>query len=580
MNFCQRTVLKLVAILSVWVALSSSALAQFEIRVNGPTSINPGQQQTYRVSFRTISNVSNLQFGVRITPINAMSNFRAQVNKGSLVSGGNSGVTYALPFLARFDRIGMLAIVTPNSNFRGSFNLEFFAKIAGSTTDISTEIFAVSCGQLPAPALKIPLDDEILSPSPVFRVNTTTTIAVPVTYEIEVSGPDGQTISSSSMTSGTDFTHFMPLDDGFLPGNYSWRARALDENGAPGVWSAPRTFISFGGFDMAGAGSQTFFNNMYAAGWQTFFAASWGGYSKWAPAAVNMIRAHNAGCKVAAYCFMNFDNGSTIPGAPANQTGDWQVDQALANIGYVNNKSSLPYDLKYLMIDIENRFQGTMSTDDRVQRIAEGVQRVRNLGFWPMIYTRNEGFNQWWNQYTGSSEDFQEMPLWGSKPELATAVFKDHLSLDVGNPWVRFGGWEVRGGKQYLLDLTLFGGRVDLNVWDPVIWNVTSPPPGSINVFASSHTIVRQTDGTYRVNITLGNSGSVEAYAVRVGELSLGGSSLSGRHRIGRILSSGSRAKALVFPASAGSPGSTVVLSYNIWTGHGPQPMSVNLTLP
>ncbi len=137
---------------------------------------------------------------------------------------------------------------------------------------------------------------------------------------------------------------------------------------------------------MAGSASTSFLSTMRNAGWSTFYAAAWGGRNIWTPAQTNLVRANNAGFKVAAYAFLNFDNGSTISGAPANQTGQWQVDQGLRAIGYVNNKSSLPYDLKYFMIDIENAYQGTMAPQDRVQRIAEAVQHVRNLGFWPMNF--------------------------------------------------------------------------------------------------------------------------------------------------------------------------------------------------
>ncbi|MDI9641398.1 hypothetical protein QM565_37565 [Geitlerinema splendidum] len=541
---------------------------------------NPAELTSHAALYRFSSTPGLIEFGTRVWPPTAVTFHRLSPSFGTLVSGSLSELIYSADVQPNSPRLSATLQVRMNTNFRGAARITFYARTPGSQTDFVSKTFLMSSGQFPAPSRSIPIDFETVSPAPVFRGQTTTTYTVPAVYEIEVTGATNRTWQLPSQDTNANFTYYTPLDDGFQPGDYSWRVRALDERGKPGVWSTNGSMRIFGGIDMAGFGSTTFFQTMRNAGWSTFFAAGWGGRTIWPDARNNLIRAHNAGFKVAVYTFLNFDNGSTIGGAPANQTGAWQVDQTLAGIGFTGNKSSLPYDLKYVMIDIENRFWGSMSQADRVHRIAEACQRARNLGFWPMIYTRNEGVNQWWNDATGSSRDFREMWLWDSKPESSTAVYKDHLTLNQGVAWTPYGGWRVRGGKQYLLDVTIAGGRVDFNTWDPEVWDVNSPNPGSINVVPANVTVARNTDNTYKVNITLTNSGNIEAYAVRLGNASLGSSVSTGRTTLGMILPNGSRSGFIDFPATAGAPGESRQLDFEIWTGNGMQTHSTWVVLP
>lgn len=541
----------------------------------------PGFTTGHTATARFNQAVQAIEFGVRVSPSAALQDLRMSASSGTPVSGNISQWLFRAQNVAALSRIGMRASVRPRADFRGAVQITFFVRNPGASTDLFTDQYFMSVGALPAPVLEAPLANAILSAAPTFRFQLPgTTVAQPVTPQIEITGPSSRLLNLPTQSTGSTVTYFVPLDGGLQPGSYTYRLRALDQRGKPGEWTTPRTFVASGGIDMAGFGSQSFFNTLRAAGWYSFYQAAWGGRNIWPDARQNLVRAHNAGFKVAAYVFLNFDNGSTIAGAPANQTGDWQVDRALAGIGFNGNKASLPYDLKYVMVDVENRFWGTMSQADRVQRIAEAVQRVRNLGFWPMVYTRNEGVNQWWNDATGSSRDFREMPLWDSKPETLTAVYKDHLDLNLGVPWIRYGGWRERAGKQYLLDLNVAGGRVDFNVWHPDVWNVTSPPPGDINVFPANLTLVRNSDNTIKATVTVGNSGSVEAYAVRLGNAQLGNASLVTRLSIGHVPVGGSRNGSYIFPASAGVPGTVASMSFVVWTGKGPQTHNVWTVLP
>ncbi len=567
-------------LLLVVILVPNLVLAQATFQTFPTVDSAPGAITTHTGLIRFGQSIGAFEFGTRVSPPEALLFHRLTPNHGTLKSATIGEYTFNGGPLTALSRVGMRLSLRTKAEFRGAVSITWFVRNPGATTDLFSKTEYMSVGELPAPAVSIPLDNEFLSAAPVFRAGVTPQIAVPVQYEIEVTGPTNKVTTIPVMMSGSNFTHFTPLTAGYQPGDYTYRIRALDQRNKPGAWSPVRRFTAYGGIDMAGAGSVSFFTTLRAAGWASFYQALWGGRNTWPDARTNLQRAHNAGFKVAGYVFLNFDNGSTLSGAPANQTGQWQVDRALAGIGFNGNKSSLPYDLKYVMIDLENRYWGTMTPADRVQRIAEACQHIRNLGFWPMIYTRNEGFNPWWNDATDESDDFREMWLWDSKPETQTAAYQDHLSLNVGVPWIRYGGWEDRGGKQYLLDLNVAGGRVDFNVWHPDVWNVNSPNPGAISLQTASLSIIRNPDSTYKVSITVRNGGNAEAYAIRLGDATLGGSSVTGRQTLGFIGINGSRAGVYDFAATAGLPGATVPFTYTIWSGNGPQTISTSLTLP
>lgn len=573
-------VLRWILLLTALWATVVGAWAQ-SVVISGPTNVNAASNASYTVTVHP-GPASVYEVGVRLSPSAAMGSVTATTSLPPITQTTSlQSFTYNARFGARQTRINLNVLYA--SAFRGAVALEAYIKIPGATTDLMTQTLRTSVGQIPAPTVISPATGDTVSAAPTFRVSSSTSVAQPVTYQIEMTrGTLVRTVTTAVANTNANFNHFTPYTGGYPGGNYSFRVRAVDANGTAGLWSAPRTIVVSGGIDAAGSISLANFINFKNAGWDSHFQAAWGGRNRWSSARQNLLNAHAAGMKVAAYAFLNFDNGSTIAGAPANQTGSWQVDQGLIAIGYdfTIGKSSLPYDLKYFMIDLENQFMGTMSTADRVQRIAEAVQRARNLGFWPMIYTRNQGSNQWWNTYTGSSTDFSDLPLWASYPELETAVYKDILDLDAGSPWVRFGGWTTRAGKQYLLDRPTFGVGVDFNVWDPAIWTVNSPNPGLPNLGVLSSSVVRNANGTYTVTINLRNSGTCEAYAVRLRNATLGGTSLAATTSLRTIGAGVTRSATLTFPSTAGASGNRVTFGVNVWTGMGSVSYVTQLTLP
>jgi hypothetical protein len=381
----------LLTLTSISAAVLANAQGTFQLF---PTLESPvGELTPQTAVLRFTQNVTLMDYGIRVSPANGVAQIRMSTQPGSPLSASQGeAIWQGGPFF-----VGSRAVLRPlvqmKPDFVGTATITFFARTPGTTTDLISSSVVVSVGQLPAPTMAVPIANETISPAPAFRGQLATVYPQTASYQVEVTGPTNRTFTIPAGATNADFTHYTAYDAGYQPGDYTWRIRAIDARGRAGIWSAPRSNRIFGGIDMAGLGTQAFFNSMRAAGWSTYFAAAWGGRNIWSPAAQNLQRANAAGMKVAAYAFLNFDNSSTIAGAPANQTGQWQVDQGLRACGYVGTKASLPFDLKYFMIDIENSYVGTMAPVDRAQRIAEAVQHARNLGFWPMIYTRNEGFN-------------------------------------------------------------------------------------------------------------------------------------------------------------------------------------------
>jgi hypothetical protein len=432
---------------------------------------------------------------------------------------------------------------------------------------------------IPAPTLTFPENNMAVSAGPAFRVSVTLSPAETVTYDVEIARAGfSRIVSSAAVTSGTSVDISVPYDNGLQPGTYTWRARARTSL-ETGTWSATRTIRVNGGIDLVGSLTVAQFQAFKADGWDSHFAAGWGGRSRWSTARQNLINAAQAGMKVGAYCLLNFDNGSTISGAPANQTGQWQVDQAFTAVGYnfTTGKSSLPYDLKYMVVDVET-FWGTMTAAQRVQRVAEAVQRIRDLGFWPMIYARNEGVALWWRDYMGSSTDFGDLPLWNTSPELTTSIRRDNLMIVKGAVYVPYGGWTVPTGKQFLLDTTVSGIGIDLNTWEPGTWEVTSPNPGSA-IVSTTPTLTRINASTIEVAISVINTGTVPAHAVRITDVSLGNATSTSTLSLQSVPNAGQRIARLNM-VNPGSPGTRRILKYTVWTGYGPTTVEQLVVLP
>lgn len=566
--------------------LSSFGLAQ-TIEVSGPATLIAGQEGVYQVTVNTTRQQSATEVGTRVQTPTALGTTSATLLLGRPLTQTPELRTFRVEQIRPGTPVRMTFRITPSNSFTGALNLQFFTRNVESSTPNATLNQTITVNpnpNLPTPTMSAPMNGADISPSPILRVIASPSTPRTVKYQVQATrAGDGsvRTFESALVTTGTNTDIYVPYLSGLTAGTWTLRARCLDEQGNVGSWSTSRTVSVYGGIDMAGRGSLSGFQQFKAGGWDTFFAAAWGGNGRWPDCRQNLLWATQAGMRVAAYAFINFDNSSTVAGAPANQTGSWQIDQALAATGYSGNKATLGFDLKYMMIDVENRYWGTMSQDDRVQRIAEGMQRARNLGFWTMIYTRNERSNQWWNDATGSSTDFSDLGLWGSLPELETVPYRDDLELDRGAVWTRFGGWADRVGKQWLLDRTIAGMRVDLNTWLASAWNINSPNPGSITIPQPTLVVQRGTSNRIEIQLTVRNTGTVEAYAVRVMSARLNNVASNERKlSLLTIPASGQRLGLLTFPSTAAAANSVATLTYTVWTGMGPQSYTVPVAIP
>lgn len=562
------------------IQLAAFALARPSLLFNGsPRQPNSAQSVALTLDFAQLEKTTIYEIGVRNASPAALQSWNTTCDGFDQVAGTLSNHAYQTRVSAPRYKGRMTLRLLSAPGFAGTYSITAYVKVAGATSDVVTLPLLISVGTLPSPTVSSPRSGAIQSPAPTTRFVCSPPVSVPVTYQIEYQTSAGlRSFSLPLQNTGATVSHYITADIGLREGGATCRVRAVDSAGYPGAWSSTIPFTVSGGIDIAGSISQSTLQQFRDRGWTSLAQASWGGRNVWSSARNNLLRAHAVGMKVAAYAFLNFDNGSTIPGAPANQTGAWQIDQCLFNIGFNGDKASLPYDLKYVIIDVENQFMGTMSTAERVQRIAEAVQRARNYGFWPMIYTRNQGVNTWWNTYTGSSTDFSDLPLWGSYPETAAANFKDHLDLDFGSAWVRFGGWTDRAGKQYQLDTTILGVNVDLNVWNPATWNVTSPPPGQPNISGSA-SVRRQPGGGYWLDISVLNNGSCEAYAARVTNISLNGAPSPWTQSLNKVDAGENAQFTRSYGAGVGTQGQTVPAVFTVWTGMGPQTYTVWVTL-
>jgi len=555
-----------------------SAAVEFQV-LGALRQPNAGQLYVVTVQVSGFNSSVSQDIGVRIDTPNVLDTFSAACYDSQFVSSSPSEVVYRRPTNAARGPVVIKLGLKSKPDFRGTYRLTPFVRPTGSTSDSHSTIRFISVGTLPAPNVTSPRSGRILSPAPTTRFQLSLPYVVPVSYEILYQtsvGPRAFVVTTQN--SGPVVSQYVTADIGLREGPATCRVRALDGAGYPGEWSPEIPFTVSGGMDLAGACSQATFANFRAKGWTSHFQASWGGRNVWPDARQNLINAHNAGMKVATYAFLNFDNSSTISGAPSDQTGIWQMDKCLQNIGFNGNKSSLAYDLKYVVVDVENTYVGTMSPANRVQRIAEAVQRARNYGFWPAIYTRNQGVNTWWNTYTGNSTDFSDLPLWGSYPEVTSANFKDHLDLDGGSPYIPFGGWTTRAGKQYQLDSTIMGVRVDLNVWDPAIWDVMSPEPGTPSMIAEA-AVRRKPGGGFWLDISVTNNGTCEAYAVRIKSITLNGAPHSATESLNKIDANQQKTFTRSYGAGVGQLGQTVPCTFTVWTGMGPQDFTFFLTL-
>jgi len=571
--------LRLFAFLISLLAFVATASAQVTFNVSGSLRHpNPGQLYVVTVEVNGFPADVPHDIGIRIDTPGVLDTFSVACYDSDFVSSSPSEVVYRRNVTGARGPVVLKIGLRSKTDFRGTYRLTPFVRRTGETTDLASTVRVISVGTLPSPDVLSPRHGKVHSPAPSTICILNNAYVVSVQHEIEYQTAGGLiTIITDLHNSGlVDRRHFTATN-GLREGPASCRIRAIDAAGYPGEWTEPILFTVSGAITGYGSSPQATFENFRSKGWTNLIQMSWFGRLDYPNASQAVINAHNAGMKIAAKAELNFDNSSFLPDAPADQTGVWQMEKCLASIGFTGDKSSLVFDLKLVVIQVE-RYMGTMAPADRVQRIAEAVQHIRNSGFWPAIHTRNDGINQWWDIYTGNSTDFADLPLWDSFPVDEFTDFRDHLDMNALTPWIPYGGWTSRTGKRYLDNRTIFGKTVDLSVCEPAIWEAMSPDPGMPNMVASA-VVRRQPGGGFWLDISVMNKGTCEAYAVRVDDVTLNGAPSLGRESLRKIDAGGQKTFTRSYGPEAGQLGQTVPVTFTVWTGMGPQSFNVNVTL-
>lgn len=93
------------------------------------------------------------------------------------------------------------------------------------------------------PTLLAPNEDETVSTAtPAFKVKTDDIDGDRVKFEIQVAkGNDVRTFATDFVASGEEAVYTVPAEQALIAGQWSWKARAVDDKGAVSNWSAART---------------------------------------------------------------------------------------------------------------------------------------------------------------------------------------------------------------------------------------------------------------------------------------------------------------------------------------------------
>jgi hypothetical protein len=105
----------------------------------------------------------------------------------------------------------------------------------------SEQTFIVN--QLPTkPELIAPNNNAIVSATPTFKLKSFDADGDQVKFEIEVAkGSRVEVLVTNFVNSGTEVSLIVPEDQSLSPGQWTWRARAIDAKGEAGEWSDSRT---------------------------------------------------------------------------------------------------------------------------------------------------------------------------------------------------------------------------------------------------------------------------------------------------------------------------------------------------
>ncbi len=330
--------------------------------------------------------------------------------------------------------------------------------------------------------------------------------------EIRVNGGSWTTSYDAQLTADTSVTIEARANSGYQFSYWSGDASGSQNpltptlNGdrtitANFVREQQRTTIR--GIDISSWTDQATYSNFLELrqnGWEFVIVQAWGsipqgGRGQNPYAQQQLSNARQAGMKVAAYCVVFFDD---------NRSAADQVNLAFEAVG-----AEKQY-LSFMAIDVERHLgwdDGDGTPEERrvrrIQRIREAVEAVEREGVRAVIYTGYWG----WDAITGNSTAFANYPLWQARFDNL-----DNLDYDIVNgntvPFIGFGGWTSRVGKQYYAGednrgTYLHGVWADLNVFDASMFRDVPPPITILSAEPSPSSV--QAGGTITISMQVDN---------------------------------------------------------------------------
>lgn len=162
------------------------------------------------------------------------------------------------------------------------------------------------------------------------------------------------------------------------------------------------------------------------------------------------------GFKTAAYCFLYFDAADLGTGAKQATNCLNTITDKGKDLGRLNM-------LSFVALDVEGT-STLPSNQDAIDLITAATTTISAAGQRPIIYTNRPS----WNAITGSA-------AFGSPPLNFKLWLTNAGTLPSLTPWPLpkfFGGWTTLSGKQYKFNAKLGGSTVDLDVFDPALFQL------------------------------------------------------------------------------------------------------------
>ncbi|MBI3947394.1 MAG: hypothetical protein HY321_15840 [Armatimonadetes bacterium] len=193
---------------------------------------------------------SNVNAGAAITPAVQVA---VQDGSGNVVTGAALTITVGLHANPGSGTLSGALAVTPVGGVAGFPDLSINRAGAGYVLTAAADglpgatsaaFDVISVNRPPERAeLLLPVGGALASPTPTFRARATDPNGDPVRFVIEAGqGTTLKTFDAAAVASGAEASLAVPTDQALGAGEWAWRARAIDPDGAEGEWSGSERF--------------------------------------------------------------------------------------------------------------------------------------------------------------------------------------------------------------------------------------------------------------------------------------------------------------------------------------------------